>query len=78
MCPAQPSGVTRDRGFAGALHQWSHPGPPDPLRTVSPFSTRATRSPCLAAPMAAQHPAIPPPITSTSVSTTRSSPKRMG
>jgi hypothetical protein len=40
--------------------------PPAPLVRVTPFSTITTLAPLRAAPIAAQHPAMPPPSTRTS------------
>ena len=75
---AHSSGFTRLCGFAGTLHQWSQPGPPEPLRRISPLSIIATFAPFRAAVIAAQHPAMPPPKTTTSTSYSVSSPNLTG
>jgi hypothetical protein len=72
------SGVTPEQGLVAADSQWSHPDPPAPLLITDPFSTRATLTPFLAAAMAAQQPAIPPPRTKTSAFISLDLPYRMG
>ena len=64
----QPVEEAKERAVAVRDGGQAEAGPPEPLLIVSPFSTSATLTPFLAALMAAQHPAMPPPMTKTSVS----------